>query len=270
MKLSKRYLITTIHGLRPSALYGRVVGSRVLLNSIPKAGTNLLLQAFNYMPTMRGMIGRTIRGWDYATEKTISSLRSIGKGQFAAAHLPSHQDILKVVHDNNIKVVFVIRDPRDIVVSYVNYVTYIDLTHPAHNYFAELPNDDVRLMAAIEGVPEVVSPINVALDKFIGWLDPRYALTVKYEDIVGRRGGGQDNVQNQSLINIIQYLDIPITNAGIEKLRTKLYSTKTLTFNSGKIKQWKARFKTRHREIFKRLAGNQLIAYGYETDLDWN
>ncbi len=42
-----------LRGLLPSAIIGRLTGPKVLMNSIPKSGTNLLENALSNMPHMR-------------------------------------------------------------------------------------------------------------------------------------------------------------------------------------------------------------------------
>ena len=41
------------------------------------------------------------------------------------------------------------------------------------------------------------------------------------------------------------------------------------TLRAGKIGEWKECFNERHKDIFKKEAGDVLILSGYENDLDW-
>jgi hypothetical protein len=41
------------------------------------------------------------------------------------------------------------------------------------------------------------------------------------------------------------------------------------TFRAGKRGGWSERFTPEHRELFKAIAGHQLIELGYESNNDW-
>lgn len=41
------------------------------------------------------------------------------------------------------------------------------------------------------------------------------------------------------------------------------------TFRKGQVGEWKECFDERHKDVFKREAGDVLILTGYENDLDW-
>ena len=49
----KRYFKAKLIGLKPSQLKGRVIGPKVILNSIPKGGTHLLDQILTEFPLIR-------------------------------------------------------------------------------------------------------------------------------------------------------------------------------------------------------------------------
>ena len=79
-------------GLTLAGLRARVVGPRVLLNSIPKAGTNLLERALDLMPGLRGSGVRTLRGWnavDAATLRAMTDASGTNPADVLAAIGPS-------------------------------------------------------------------------------------------------------------------------------------------------------------------------------------
>lgn len=78
--LMVKHLRGQLRNLRPTALAGRFVGPRVLMNSIPKAGTNLLEQALGQFPLLHRSGFRTLRGWEYVHPSTISRLRHLERG----------------------------------------------------------------------------------------------------------------------------------------------------------------------------------------------
>ena len=86
---------------------------------------------------------------------------------------------------------FMLRDPRDVVISHVHYVTKIEPNHVHHDYYANvLQNFDERLKTSILGRPEAVNPfpdISGRFAPFMEWLNQPEVLTLKYEDFLENR-----------------------------------------------------------------------------------
>lgn len=258
-----------IMGLRPSAIGGRFNGPRVLLNSMPKAGTNLLEAVLSGFPTLRGRGGRTLMGWGRVDARNLKKVAGIKKGQFITAHLPAFPALVSLLEREGIRSLCMIRDPRDLVVSHFKYVTYIDLTHALHKHYAALPDDDARLMCSIKRPPERHASIRETLEKFEGWLTHKGTLIVRFEELVGHAGGGDDSVQMSTMRRIAEHLGIRVNDDELKKICSRAYSTKSPTFRSGKTGGWRRYFKDEHKRVFKELAGELLIAYGYEKDTNW-
>lgn len=239
------------------------------MNSIPKAGTNLLETCLNRFPLLRNAGYSTLRGWQFIDDVTLKKIRNIKRGQFFSAHLPAHAPLLSLMKNEDIKVLLMIRDPRDIVVSHFKYVTSIDTTHRTHKYFASLPDDDSRLMATICGVEGLVSPIDEVLSKFEEWLDRENVLVVRFEDLIGSQGGGNNSKQLQVVNSIARHLGIKLDDKHTQEISENVYSTKTMTFRSGKIGNWRKFFKDKHINVFKERAGELLVKYGYEKNKEW-
>lgn len=265
----RRKLRAVVRGLRWSGLKGRLIGPKVLINSIPKAGTHLLEEALDNFPLLRNASQRTLRGWQSIDDATLRRIAGLKKGVFITAHLPAHRPLVSLVQAEEIRVLLMIRDPRDTVVSSFKYVTYVDSTHRWHEYYASLPDDDARLLATIKGVDGLVSPIDEVLAKFEGWLDQEDTLVVRFEDLIGNRGGGDRLRQLRTIRAMAEHLNIELSEKQCRTIGERAYSTKSLTFRKGRIGSWPDVFKPCHIEAFKEQAGGLLIRYGYETDLDW-
>lgn len=270
---TKRHVLkkaaVTLHGLRPSGLRGRFVGPRVLLNSVPKAGTHLVENALEQLPFLRNAGKRTLDAWDHATPRVIDAILSIRKGEFVNAHLPAHPEVLDGVRRAGVRTIMVVRDPRDIVVSRYRYVVSIDRTHKEGAYLRSLKDNDERLMASIAGVPDIISPIDEILTKFEPWLSSELTYVCKFEDLIGAKGGGDVDTQVKALEGIASFLGIELEHDQIRRIASKVFSTKSSTFNKGKIGGWRDHFSPEHILLFKELAGEHLIRYGYESGRDW-
>lgn len=269
MIILRRRLRAALSGFTPSGIKGKLIGPRVLMNSIPKSGTNLLESALNNFPLLRNAGRRTIMDWDAVSEPTLSKIKKIRKGQFVPAHLPAHRKIISLLATEGIKSLCMIRDPRDIVVSSFKYITNIDLTHVTHKHFFSLPNDDARLMAAIKGLERIHASIGEVLLRYEGWLDAEKTLTVRFEDLVGSRGGGDDARQYETVLAIAKHLEIDLTEDRAKEICNRTFSTKSPTFRAGAIGNWRKYFKEEHIKAFKESAGSLIVKYGYGNSNDW-
>ncbi len=266
---AKKKIRTSLHGLRPSGIQGRFIAPRILLNSIPKAGTHLLENALEQFPLLRNAGRRTVSCWESISPTTLHSVNTIGKGAFLNAHLTPQPELFDLIQNRNIKVLFVIRDPRDIAVSHFKYVSNIDFTHPLHSPFAELPDDNARLLASIKGIEGLKPPIGEMLKRFAPWMEHKSILVCRFEDLIGPSGGGTKSQQLTTLQSISNHLDIKISASQLEHIADRTFSSKSSTFRQGKAGNWRNHFNDSHIAAFKSVAGNELIRYGYEHDIDW-
>lgn len=263
--LLKKYVNIQKRSLRPTSIKGRFIGPKVLMNSLPKAGTNLLEQALNQYPLLHRSGFRTLRDWEALSDSTVRRLQRLERGGVTLGHLPAHPPLIEALDKYGIKVLFMIRDPRDMLVSYVKYVTSIDVTHPAHRYFLDLPNDHSRLLAVINGVDGIVSPISVVLEKFSGWLDSG-AMVIRFEDIIGPKGGGSKDKQLKVVYDIAEFLGIKIESGDAEKISSAIYSPRSITFRKAKVNSWQGVFEEEHIQALDVETVGLLKKYGYGVE----
>jgi hypothetical protein len=266
---SRKIIRTQLMGLNSAAIKGRFVGPRVLANSVPKAGTNLMERVLSFMPGMRMAPYRTLMEWDVRLAHQDTRLLKLGRGQFINAHLPAYPHFLELVDSLAIKSLFLIRDPRDVVISNFKYVNEIDITHPSHKGIANLANDHERLTATIIGLEDVVSSVEDLWGRFEGWRSNPHTLVVKYEDLIGAKGGGDSSVQLSTIASIASHIGIQLSAEKIQYIADNIYSTKASTFRKGGTGNWKNVFTEEHVKLFKEQTGDLLIRLGYETSDDW-
>lgn len=272
VKIGRQRAVNAFYGLRPTALRGRFAGPRVLVNSIPKAGTHLLGTALRHFPRLRDTTFRTLRGWERVPAETWRGLRSIRDGAFKDAHLPAHPELVAKLPELGIRHVLMIRDPRDVVVSLARYITYdhSDNTHRMHAAFASLADDDERLLAGIRGIPGVNHGIGDVMRRFHGWLGRDDVMVVRFEDLVGAQGAGDSERQLRTIGEIGRFIDIPLSREEVLDIAARTFSTSSPTFAGGRSGGWRKAFKPQHVEAFKTVPGGELIVdYGYAASLDW-
>lgn len=271
---------------------------RVVLNSVPKSGTYLL----GKLATMLGLYDLNVHildgaYWDYnrkgdlhkwkavagytefanprlVQQPTHQALRRILPGQFAVAHIGRTSSTVDAIRETGLKQVFIYRDPRDVILSYVRFVTNRPDRNPnmiPHEYFTQvLTSDDERIAVAIAGQSDVQpNMLEYLFKEKPEWLDDSETCCVRFEDLVGDRGGGSDERQRKTVRRILSYLEIEESEALYEQIANELHGGQTHTFNKGQIGEWRKAFSESNIELFKATAGDLLIRLGYETDDNW-
>jgi len=246
--------------------------------SFPKSGTHLLDQILlgfsNVAPYGKRLHSFYAEyegesGAKRAPEKALRWLDSLGPRDVASAHLFARPDAVARVTSSRFIPYFIFRDPRDVVVSHVFYVTEMESRHVHHAYYQSLPDFDARLKVSILGRPDTdVEFLNIAerFAPYMDWLDQPEVLAIHFEDLI------QDRVQ--TLNRIIDHFLARVTlRASREMIRESLESsinpTKSPTFRSGRTGEWRKYFTEEHEKIFKEVTGGLLIRLGYEKDFDW-
>lgn len=240
-----------------------------MINSIPKSGTNLIGNTLYQFPYLRRRIAKTIRPLYYSDKEAYQKVKRTNSGQYSFSHLKYNDDLYSIITKKNIKVLFMIRDPRDIAVSHFKYVTNIDKDHKSHHFFNDLPNDKIRLMKVITGEKGFVEPINTVLEDYLPWLSKKGCLTIKFENLIGQKGGGDAELQLQLVKEIADFLEITLKNNQLNKIIDKIYSLNSPTFSTGQIGKWREYFTDSHIQEFKNSTSDMLFKYGYEKDNNW-
>jgi hypothetical protein len=239
---------------------------RVLANSIPKAGTHLLHACLAALPGLHD--ARLHLDLRHSVEQMRAWLLGLADGAITLAHLPYEPRFVQLVRATQVTQLLMVRDPRDVVVSYAEYVPRAP-EHYLHAHFLALPPDE-RLLAAIVGVPGQVAWDTVALRdvgrvfaQFLAWRREPGTLVVRFEDLIGAAGGGDDARQQATVAAIAAHVGLRLSDADLEAAARRAYDPASPTFRRGRIGEWRARFGPRHRAEFERVAGPLLRELGY-------
>jgi hypothetical protein len=255
-------------GLTPSKILRRLSGSSraIICNSIPKAGTHLLERSLCLHPSIYRKFIPTINGNNIEKHGGIQSLTSNAKkGQLLISHLEYDEVIEKSIVSRDLASFFMIRDPRDVVVSLSHY-GLSSKKHRLHTLFSKLSSQE-RLLMSIQGNKELNLPsIGERLDAYSGWLNSS-AKVIRFEDIIGGMGSGDENTQRIVLSDVYKHCQVELSD--LDAIISKVYSSKSPTFRKGVIGGWKGVFDSETKDAFKKVAGKALIAYGYESDENW-
>ena len=143
------------------------------------------------------------------------------------------------------------------------YITEIDYLHPAHKTLSQMSTNEERLTASIVGLGATMPGISDVLHRFRDWLNEENVLVVKYEDLVGSIGGGDDGVRRQTISNIVNYLEMSCSQDWICTMESSLRHKNTSTRRKGVIGGWKEEFSLEHIEMFSNQFKDIMYEYGY-------
>lgn len=246
--------------------------------SFPKSGTHLLDQILlgfsNVAPFAKRLHSFYAEyegesGVKRAPEESIVWLDSLRPCDVASAHLFARPEAVARICSPAFVPYFIFRDPRDVVVSHVFYVTDMETRHAHHQYYKSLPDFNARLNASILGRPDAdIEFLNIAerFDPYLGWLDHKEVMTIHFEDLIHDRAAILTRIMEHLLRRIPLQTNRQLT---LEFLESSINPTKSPTFRSGKTGEWKKYFTDEHKKIFKEIAGELLVKLGYEKDKNW-
>ncbi len=260
---------------------------RVLVNSIPKAGTHLITSILDLLPEMRTSgvhldhqtgVGRFGQANPETAELDWHTVRSklgrVKPGQYATSHLWSHPTLFTILAELGFRSIFVVRDPRDIMVSDVEYIRRLR-RHPQHKRFQhDYPDRDAALRAHIDGFPagrwgRPQASLAQRLRGFQPWLDPRDdVLCCRYEDLIGDAGGGSGSAQRARVAEIGAHIGRHLTEAELDRICLSAWSSHSPTFRKGGTGEWRAVLVGGTLEYFnEQVDADIMAAYGYRRDL---
>lgn len=257
-----------------------------LCNSYPKCGTHLLSQILTQVPGVKFWNDIVSVQSLSGVMNTESHLRwkvgSAPGGSIVRSHLMFDPKILNILDGRPAYKIFIYRDLRDVVVSHANWVLKEPRIFLHKIYKEHLKSFDERLSASILGVP-IGSPLtsnlsqpSIAQDfsRWQGWIREPSTLAIRFEDLVGSRGGGDERVRITTIARLLEHIGVEMRYEEIEQKFSSesLDPRQSHTFrkgNRGAIGGWRERFNERHKDEFKKIAGSLLIELGYEKGYDW-
>lgn len=195
-------------------------------------------------------------------------LRRVRPGAYVTAHLPWHARVHEILNSYEFATLFIVRDPRDVVASYVPYV----LNHPnhfLHNRFSALPNDERRMHAVVLGVPAAdtargLPSLDQRIDAYTGWLGGADAVC-RFEDLIGPEGGGDIGRQRRSIATVARACRRPLSEPQVQELASVLWSADSPTFRKGQIGSWREELSENVQRMIAETAGPQIERLGYEV-----
>lgn len=271
-------------------------------NSFPKSGTHLLTQilgGFSKLgPAVNSGLPAVVTFWgDSGLQRSepeiLADLARYLPGDIGYGHLHATPALVSALTQEKFVSFFIIRDPRDVVVSHVHYITEMEPTHIHHLFYTQnLHTFEDRLRTSIQGIPpsnmgssdeflkttqketSLPDPTNPSFpdvysrfQPYLEWCQQPAVLTIRYENFI--------DDQTNTILKILKHavgggfpLDFDLDNA-VEILKDQIDPQRSPTFRTGKTGGWKEAFSPENKQIFKEIAGGLLITLGYEKDYNW-
>lgn len=249
-------------------------------NSFPKSGTHLLTQVLHGFTRLGPAVDSGLpavvsfqgdSGRAHAVSDILRDLKRLNPGDIAYGHLHAAPELVSFLCQDGFATYLIMRDPRDVVVSHVHYVTEMAPRHAHHRYYTEVLQDfDQRLEASILGRPDWSQPFPDVAERFrpyLGWLETGGILTLRYEDFIHDRSAVIGKILDFSIAR-----GFPLhcdRDEAIRILETAINPQNSPTFRRGKTGGWRDQFTAEHKRLFKNVAGELLIQLGYEENHDW-
>lgn len=265
--------------------------NKIFINSLPKSGTNLVSKFFELTGYEYKNVGvaatlvlgkyplirQILRGALFSKNPVIigqdlpvairsnwldKKLNSLENGEFITGHANYTDHLHQLLMKNAIKSIQVIRDPRDVLLSYIHYVGTTK-THFMYDSYHKLDFNERLLFTINGGVSNNlhIESFNTMLHSLHGWFDKQDVFIIRFEDIIGDKGGGSIEKQYKLFEELESFLDEKIDK---EYIIEKLFGG-THTFRKGMIGSWKEEFDDKQKSIIHHSIGEIIKLWGYHS-----
>lgn len=200
----------------------------LFLISIPKGGTHLLYrlaEALGFQPAVEHHGDVNAGYWycvEYSNSHTVARdffIDSVRRAPFGNRHHPFART----------PALFIYRNPLDIVVSEANYY-HKDGATTFSSYLRHMTFDN-RLMRLIDD-PYLLGSIRDRIVNFIPWFDCENVIPISFEELVGEKGGGDNNLRDKLIWSLQLKLHIPGSPTELAKT---IFDESSPTFHEGRI-----------------------------------
>lgn len=187
---------------------------------------------------------------------------------FLMTHFIENWQIVEELISSDYKFIFLFRDPRDQLISYVYWMPMMDEErYPVKKISNRNELIKELITGEIYGQPAYEMWIGAGLE-LVKNIPKDRLLMIKFEDIIGPHGGATLEKQLYTIHKISQFIDYQMLDEKCEEI-AKNSIAQPGTFRKGTIGQWKDYFTEEHIGLYKERYGELLIELGYEKDINW-
>src|ERR671911_1378880 len=271
---------------------------RIVANSIPKSGTNLLARLITLLgfeqTSEMGIRSRLVAGPFSPARKLLRArsaekvtigvvspqridrrwlerrLSRVADGYFVTAHCVYSTELASLFAGEQMRVVCILRDPRDVAVSQMHHIKQRK-EHFAHEAYLKLSSDRERLLVSIRGGElggRKLQSLDGRYRQFLRREGDGGAAAVKFEDLVGAKGGGSAETQRRTVERVAQHIGLEPDERMMRTVEENIFGVSN-TFRKGQIGGWREEFSEEHARSAREITGPLLVELGYEADPEW-
>lgn len=222
----------------------------IIVNSLPKSGTHLLLQIAQALP------GYTSYGAFLATTPSLTMHRksdvllakkiaALAPGEVCPAHLHFSKTISEALQQRNAISLFIYRDPRAVFWSEMQYLLHMNRWHRSSRVARKLPSSDDQFRFFLYGndldhrYPFEWPRFSDRVKPFTGWLTDSQTFSCRFEELTD---AGDSLELFQALASHCRMRSTVLQKYSVNELALLLQEaknpTKSHTFRSGLSNEW--------------------------------
>ena len=196
----------------------------VAIHVIPKCGTHFIQHTLNLMTD------KVVVNSNVSPEKLAKTCL---ENKILRTFQPYSEKTAKMVHQLGHKLIAVVRDPRDALISHLFYMQTFKPqdgnVRTRRDFFTVGENfDDLELKeqlnSLINGENGCMSYIDFYKSR-VGWALNSNCLVIKYEDLLGNEGGGEDAKQRQTVKKIARFINLQLSDEKLNFVVQNMYKS---------------------------------------------
>jgi hypothetical protein len=250
---------------------------KVLVTTLPKSGThflNLLMPSLGFRrhfceldEITAGLIDPDPEVSREHARRLVDIIEAMPQDAFIIDHVPYHSALIHWLMKRDVRVVTLIRNPYDFVVSLSHHLR----KHPTESAPADLGVHALQHWIC-NGQTEDESerprtPLGKRyLTRFDGWVSDKRAFVLRFEDVIGPRGGGAFSRQVATSMELRDFLGLTLDNAALARAFTCSFNTGVALFRKGQIGSWRTEMHPNTAELIRLMFGALMRAWGYTED----
>jgi hypothetical protein len=246
---------------------------RLFITSYQKSGTHQIMPMFS--SPVPHVVDRSWNCWINAPERY--GLGTVGKGlnqdgvdetvlhlsvfpegnRKAFGHISYLPEFAEILEETETKVLFNIRDPRDVIVAeYENAQRHFEEHRKGHPLYHFLDREDgVFLFDKEDPISDLIILAAARWPRWLGWLDHDFVLPIKYEDL---RLSPKPTVEK--IIGFLNGFECTGVASMVQDAQPK---PRNPTFRRGVPGEWHETFEHHHIELAEELLGDIIERMGY-------
>jgi len=253
--------------------------TRVLVTTLPKAGThyaNLLMPRFGFERHFcqlghltTGVISSDPEICGQSSEELANIIGDLPDNTFVLDHVPYRKRLMYELEKRNIRVVAMVRNIYDFVVSLSHHLRREPEADTPVEFSPHELQHWICTHAPADENGNVMPPIAKRYASHIGgWASDERAFFLRFEDVIGPRGGGLFSDQLATGLRLRDFLGVDMNNADVARGLITSFRPGASLFRRGQIGGWRQEMAANTAEQIRLGYSRFLEAWGYTLDGD--